>query len=147
MRAEQDNRIMKALGVLVIALLVLFLPPSEGRAVPGSDICVSPIPDTYGGATGDYDNDGFTNERECTGINFYGNQAHFRGYYERAAASDRTGYLNPSGKDLFFILVRANLTLIPDGPPATIYSNGLPVTVHEITSSDADTNRNVTSPQ
>ena len=72
MRAEQDNRIMKALGVLVIALLVLFLSPSEGRAVTGSDVCVSPIPDTYGGATGDYDNDGFTNGEECNYITIVG---------------------------------------------------------------------------
>jgi len=144
MRAEQDNRIIKALGVLAIALLVLFLSPSEGRAVTGSDICGSL--DAYGGATGDYDNDGFTNGEECNGITFVSGNS-IPGYSNRGQESDRTGYLDPSGKDLFFILVRANPTWIPADSPATIYSAGLPVTVHEIQSSDAGADRSVTSNQ
>jgi len=153
MRAEQDNRIMKALGVLAIALLVLFLSPSEGRAVTGSDICGSL--DTYGGATFDYDNDGFTNGEECnyiTIVGSFGGGGYFPGYNNRGQQLPRTGYLDPAGMDLFLILVRANNTLIPADSPTTIYSNGLPVTihVHEITSSAPETDRSdrsVTSTQ
>jgi len=150
MNAEKLRRIYLVSGALAIALLVLSLCPSEGRAVTGSNICGS-LGTTYL-VNDDYDNDGFTNEQECNGIAFSGNQAHFPGFIE-SAGLNRTRYLDPSGKDLFFILVRANPTLIPAESPAMIYSNGLPVTVHEITSStstssgDANADRFVTSTQ
>lgn len=145
MRAERHNRFIKALGVLSIVLLALFLSPSEGRAVTGADICASLS--TYGGEGGDYDNDGFTNVQECDGITFVGSSAaSFPGYNARNGLN-RTGYLDPAGEDLFFFLVRANNSLIPASTPEGIYSAGLGVTTHEITPSDADVNRYVTPTQ
>jgi hypothetical protein len=95
-------------------------------------ICVATIPAEYGGSSGDYDNDGLTNEEECNGIPITGSiGGNFPGYINNGES--RTEYLDPSGKDLFLILVRAIPTLIPDDvsvSPATLYSNGLPITVH-----------------
>lgn len=143
-RAEQHLWIIKALGVVSIALMALFLSPSEGRAVTGSDVCASLA--TYGGADGDYDNDGFTNAQECDGITFVGSGATFTGYINRGQAA-RTGYLDPAGEDLFFFLVRASNSLIPASTPEGIYSAGLGVATHEISPSDADVNRYVTPTQ
>src|SRR5512141_2904632 len=145
MRAEQHNGIMKALGTLAIALLVLSLSPSEGRALTGSEICAAL------GATdtlADSDGDGYTDFQECNGITFVGTSGgSFPGYASQGRPTERTGYLDPSGEDLFFFLVRATNSLIPAATPAGIYSIGLGVTTHEISSTNADVNRFVTSTQ
>jgi hypothetical protein len=149
MNAEKLRRIYLVSGALAIALLVLSLSPSEGRAVTGSNICGS-LGTTYL-VNDDDDNDGFTNGEECNGLDNAGSGSFsFPGYLSPNRGDVRTGYLDPAGKDLFLILVRATPTsnsLIPADSPTTIYSNGLPVTVHEITPSDADANRFVTSTQ
>lgn len=131
MNVEKLRRIYLVSGALAVALLVLSLCPSEGRAVTGSEICAGL--DTSYAAADDYDNDGFTNSEECNGIDpIVGSiGGTFPGYMSHNEGIERTGYLDPSGKDLFLILVRATNTLIPgDVSPATLYSNGLPVTVH-----------------
>jgi hypothetical protein len=104
----------------------------------------------------DTDGDGFTDYDECKGIYFGGTGTLFPGKATPNRPTDRSQYLDPDTKDLFVIVVRGTPTLMPPqtnpmywfefvSNPAGQSTNqfGLGLAVHEITATQAATDRTV----
>lgn len=131
------------LGIMAAAALsmILLSTPTPAQAA-GGDPCAQ-----YS-KTGDRDGDGFSDYDECNGITFAGTVGGtFPG--SNSTTTLRTNRLDPGSRDLFVIMVPATPSYFP-GNPLEFVSNaqaqgGLGVTVHVLSSEQADNNRFVTS--
>ncbi len=107
----------------------------------------------------DTDGDGFTDYDECRGITFAGGGT-FPGKNTANRPTDRSQYLDPDTKDLFIIVARKTPTLMPPKPTnaedvaywfeyvshpvgQSTGQFGLGFAVHEITATNAATDRTV----
>lgn len=148
------GKTLGTLVALVIVALTFLMIPRIGIAVTGGEICT---PAGIVDPSADWDEDGFTNGEECVGNlpvlvmnenyqcveNNDGNIVSIAGYNDRikpdGTVMDRTQFLDPSGKDLFFVWKEAGIGTMPfdigdlGSYPLSYYNSGMNVTTHQIT--------------